>query len=214
MARKAYTKEELKSLSKKAFTAEEWALLKAYFTTPSGCLSKGMTDADFLAKLNGKVKSLNLLQRAMNKIGLDEDELKEIPPIEIVGFNWEDSNAITSHTSNYCSKYTTSWLFFSDKEVYLYSYTLDMLSTSVKEICEEYFYKDIVNIGTSDESVEINFLKKRCIGSTNVKTSKNYAVVRLTVPGDKLVLPVSLNNSDFESKIRAAKAKIREKKTQ
>ena len=209
----AYTKEQLKKLNKKAYTSEEWALVKSYFTTPSGCLAKGMTDAEYLDKVNAKVASLKLRERAINKIGLDEDELKEIPPIEIVGFEWD--NSVVGHTSNYTSKYTVSWLFFSDKEVYFYSYTLDMLSASNKEVCEEYFYKDIVNINTIDESKELNFTKKGCIGSKNIKGSKQYSYLCLTVPGDKLRVPVTLtSSSDFEAKIRAAKAKIREKKSQ
>lgn len=211
----AYTKEQLKTLNRKIYTSEEWELVKKYFTVPSGCLAKGMTDEEYLAKLDAKLNSLGLRNKAINKIGLDEDELKEIPPIEIVGFEWGEG-AVQGHTGNYTSKYTVTYLFFSNKEVYFYSYTLDMLSTTNKEICEEYFYKDIVNIGTTDESIEVNLTTKGCMGSTKVsKGSKNLSKFRITVPGDKFSVPVELGkDSDFESKIRAAKAKIREKKEQ
>lgn len=208
----AYTKLQLKTINKKLYTAEEWDLLTNYFTYPEGCMAKGMDDATYLSKVKAKANKLNLKEKAINKIGLDEEELQEIPPIEILGWDWD---GVVGHTGNYPSKYTVSWLFFSNKEVYLYSYTFDMLSTSTKERCEEYFYKDVVNISTSDNDTEVAFAQKACLGfkTQEVKGVKKTSSLTLVVPGDKLSVPVTLSeNSDFEQKVRAAKAKIREKK--
>lgn len=46
-----------------------------------GCLTFGkMTDADYDNLVASTRDSLNLKQRALNKIGVDEDQLKEIEP--------------------------------------------------------------------------------------------------------------------------------------
>lgn len=200
---------------KKMFTPEEWELAQKYFAPYTGCFKKQMSDQQYLDRLNARVAKINYFQRALDKIGLDEDQLKEVPPITIVGFDFDDSQAITSWTGRYTNLYQVTLLLFSATQVYLYSYRIDMLSKGVKETCEEYFYRDIVNISTVEESKEINTLKKGgCIGGTKyVKAMNNYSRLQVVVPGDKLFCAIDPErNPDLDTKIKAAKAKIREKK--
>ncbi len=48
---------------------------------------------------------------------------------------------------------------FSDTQVYLYQYTLNMDEDSKKEITEEYSYKDVTSIATASDTVEKNKLR-------------------------------------------------------
>jgi len=193
------------------YTPEEKELLKRYFAFAGGCLAKPMTGEEYNAKVMEKVKSLNLYQRALKKIGLDEDELKEIPPKEFGGYLWNDGVA----GPEYPSKYQVSWIFFSATEIYFYTYTLDMLSQSAKETTEEYFYKDITSFSANEDSTEFNspYEKKGCIGTKtgNTKVVKTVASLKVVVPGDSFYLATRASE-DLEQKVQAMKAKLREKK--
>lgn len=196
------------------YTPEEKELLKTYFAFSGGCFKKPLSDEDYYSKVRAKQQSLGLYQKALKKIGLDEEELKEIPPIEIVGFVEKDS--VTGPSGRYTNKYETTWLMFSNKQLYIYSYTFDMLSKTVKEHTEEYFYKDVTNITTVDEDVEINVTTlKGCSGSNvvNKKEIKQISSLKIIVPGDSLYCSIDPNgNTDIEQKIKAVKAKLREMK--
>ena len=56
-----------------------------YFIKPEGCLSKNMSDEEYMSLVRAKRDSLNLKQKAIGKIGLDEDQIKEIPPAMFEG---------------------------------------------------------------------------------------------------------------------------------
>lgn len=91
-----------------------------------------MTDADYDQHVQNVIAKLNTKQRALNKIGLDEDQLREIDPVFFEGYSSE--NAFVGKDDKLRStKYETAWLFFSDTQVYMYSYKMDMMSDDKKE---------------------------------------------------------------------------------
>ena len=210
-----FNPEILKDKRKMAmYTPEEKDLLKRYFAYAGGCFSKPMTDDEYLAKVDEKLKSLNIYQRALKKTGLDEDDVKswEIAPMEFGNFLY-GNGAETGHTGNYTNKYQVSWFFLSDTEIYFYQYTLDMLSQSAKESCEEYFYKDITSFATDEDTTEINLVSmKGCPKRpVNVKGTKTITSLKVVVPGDKFSLAAKAGE-DLENKVKAMKNKLREKK--
>ena len=213
-----YTLEQTKMPGFKGqFNNEQWELVTKYFSASQGCGKKPMSHQEYLNKVNAKVNSLNLFQKALNKIGLDEDELKEIPPIRITGFIFNDAKAVTGQGNKYTNLYEVTYLMFSATEVYVYSYIVDMLSGSNREKCDEYFYKDIVNITTVDETKEFPVVKMGgCGGKTATTTKETISISQLqvVVPGDKLYCAIVPEfNTDLETKLKAVKAKIREKKS-
>ena len=117
---------------------------------------------------------------------------------------------------NYLSnKYESSILFFSDTQIYVYTYVLDMLSTSKKENCEEYFYKDVTNISSIEEDTEVNITTTGGCGGKSIKNTKGTIseyYLKITVPGDQMKLAVYNPDEAFERSIKAAKNKLREKK--
>lgn len=196
----------------KGKTAEQKQTIK-YFKD-SGCLAAltGMKDDAYDQMVQTTLNRLNLKNKALGKIGLDDDQVKEIPPIFLHGYNY-DKDALTrvgSDGRSRSSKYDATWLFFSDTHVYMYAYTFDMTSGSKKEKTEEYFYKDITNFSTSNESIEVTQFS----GCKKDKVSKRmveFSRFKLVVPGDKFFCSTT-GVPDAEQSVSAMKQKLREKK--
>jgi len=194
----------------KGKTSEQQRVIK-YFLD-SGCLPAmmRMKDADYDQMVQTKLNGLNLKKMALGKIGLDEDQLKEIAPVFLHGYNFEDAYVrVGADNRLRSSKYDAAWLFFSDTHLYMYAYTLDMASNSKKEATEEYFYKDITNFSTSSSSTEAS--KASGCGGTDTKTTSEYSSFTLVVPGDKFRCSTS-GVPDAERSVNAMKQKLREKK--
>ena len=195
----------------KGKTPDQKLVLK-YFLD-SGCFASltRMKDEVYGEMVMAKLNGLNLKQKAIGKIGLDEDQLREIPPVFLHGYNCgKDTYVRVGKDGRLRStKYDATWLFFSSTQVYMYSYTLDMISDSKKESTEEYFYKDIVNFSTSTETIEAIELKG-CSGQPH-KTTTEYNQFALVVPGDKFYCSISgVPNAD--ESVSGMKQKLREKK--
>lgn len=173
-----------------------------------GCLRKTMSDAEYDAFVQKNIPDLK--QRGMDKIGLDEDQLKEIEPVHFEGFVFDkDSYAKKGADEIWrSSKYQVSWLFFSDTQVYLYQKTISFDEKKDKERTEEYFYKDITNFSTISESKESKVVGKNGKDELQQVDTTEF---RLVVPGD--YFNCSMHQNEYtESAIQGMKAKLREKK--
>lgn len=178
-----------------------------------GCLCFGkITDAEYDQLVVRVMNGLNLKQKALNKIGLDEDELKEIAPVFFEGYS-KNNTFVGKDDKLRSTWYETAWLFFSDTQVYMYSYCWDMTSDSKKEDSQEYFYKDITNFSTSSETVEAWRIKNGCSGKekSREKVNREFSQFGLVVPGDKFYCSTS-NVQNADSSVSAMKQKLREKK--
>lgn len=182
-------------------TPEQKAVIR-YFLV-DGCLRKKMSDAEYDAFIKKNVPSLK--QRGMDKIGLDEDQLKEIEPVHFEGFVFDKDSYFKKCDDGVwrSSKYEVAWLFFSDTQVYLYKKTMSFDEKKDRERTEEYFYKDITNFSTVSESKEI----ERGGEKFQVDTTE----FRLVVPGDNFSCSMA-QNEYTEGAIQGMKAKLREKK--
>ena len=76
----------------KVKTAEQVKVIE-YFCKDEGCLSKNMSDDEYSSMVIKKRDSLNLRQKALSKIGLDEDEVSEIPPAVFEGYVFKNAFA-------------------------------------------------------------------------------------------------------------------------
>jgi len=170
---------------------------------PGGCIAAlfGVKDDEYDRMLSETLNSMNFKEKALGKIGLDEDQLKEIPPVYFHGFYYKDNAMyrIGKDGRLRSSKYSATWLFFSGSQVYMYQHVLDMASTWKKEVTEEYFYKDITNFSTVTETVTV--------GGKNMEVNE----FALIVPGDKFFCSIS-GVPDADRAISAMKQKLREKK--
>lgn len=187
---------------------EEQRKVIEYFLKQEGCLSKNLTDDEYIALVHKKRDSLNLKQKALSKIGLDEEELKEIPPIMFEGFTFKNAWSKRRANGNWVSSaYQVSWLFFSSTEVYIYQYTMNMDEDKKSESTEEYFYRDVTSFNTRTETEEA----KDNSGNKIEVESNKFAII---VPGATLCVALEDTNGDFEAAIQGMKQKLREKKMQ
>lgn len=178
-----------------------------------GCLKKTMSDQEYDAKVRAYAERLNVRERAMNKIGLDESELKEIEPVHFEGYYFDEKKTFFKVGKDglyRSSAYQISWLFFSSTQVYLYQYTFNMDEDGKRECTEEYFYKDITNFSTSADTVETPYWsqKEKKWLLQNVDSNR----FKLIVPGDSFYC-VMEQNEYTERAIQGMKAKLREKKS-
>lgn len=170
-----------------------------------GCMAKTISDSEYLDMVRRKRDSMNFKQKALNKIGLDEEEVSEISPAMFEGFVYKNAYAKQNASGKWVSSaYQVSWIFFSSTQVYLYSYTFNMDEDKKNERTDEFFYKDVTSFSTLSESDTAHGLG----GNTFEVSSEQFAMV---VPGDKLFMAMGdIQNAD--TIIQGMKQKLREKK--
>lgn len=77
-----------------------------------GCGAKTITDSQYYDIVASARSHYNSIQKALDKIGLDADEVREIPPVYFEGFRGE--NAYTKQTASgrwVSTTYEIAWLF-------------------------------------------------------------------------------------------------------
>lgn len=200
---------ELKKLYKDRTPEQRDAI--RYFLA-DGCLSKKISDSEYDTLIRHKIDSLNLRQKALDKIGLDEDEIKEIEPVNLEGYRFDNAYQKLGDDKKWrSSKYEVTWIFASDKQLYAYSYQFNTDEDGKRERTEEYFWKDITNFSTITETKEVGVdwdEKKGEYKSRKNIDTQDFAIV---VPGDKYICAAQQSET-VENAIRAMKAKLREKK--
>lgn len=146
-------------------------------------------------------------QKALDKIGLDEDEVKIIDPIIISGYDFDNSLTKKGKDNHWrSSKYEAIVLFFSEKEIYSYSYKFSIIENKQNQKTEEYFYKDIVSVSTSSDSIVVNDVSGN---SQNI----NIEAFRLTTSGGTSITCSMRDYNQVEKSIQGMKQLLREKKS-
>lgn len=170
-----------------------------------GCMTETISDDEYLQMVRAKRDSMNFKKKALDKIGLDEDEVSEIPPAMFEGFVYKNAYAKQNASGKWVSSaYQVSWVFFSSTQIYVYRYTFNMDEDKKTESTDEFFYKDVTSFSTSSETETAHGLGD---SKFEVETNK----FKMVVPGDKIF--VSMDGvSDSEAIIQAMKQKLREKK--
>lgn len=131
---------------------------------------KKMSNTAFDELLNSKADEFasKMEDRALEAHGMDVDEVKEIPPILIENY-YPKSRYFKMFKDNTfrASEYQMSYLMFSDKQLYAYSYIFDLTSDNTTEQTKEYFYEDITTMDVSKKQTEFPYFrlaKKYIIG--------------------------------------------------
>ena len=146
---------------------------------------------------------LGLKERALNKLGLDEDEVKEIDPITFSGYYYKGYDNFKEGADGLyrTNKYRAVFLFFAKSEVHIYSCVFNTTEDVKREETDVYFYRDIVSVATATEEIKFN-----------EKTLYNSEFFKLTTSGGT-TLDVSLRDVDgAQRSINAMRALLREKK--
>lgn len=185
-----------------------------------GCLGKGSSGIvmdEYLKIVNDKVQSLDLKNKAIAKIGLDETQISEIEPLVLCSFVYDDdvyykfeNNMVVTN------QYSVTWIFFSAEQIYTYRFIFDTTSDNTWEITKDFFYSDITCFSTVREVKERidTSISSGCLKGGKESTTKTlYYVDRFSIVAPGTDYTVSMTNSPtMERSVQAAKAMLREKK--
>ncbi len=166
-----------------------------------GCGAKTITDQQYYNIVSNMSSQYNSMQKAINKIGLDEDEVKEIPPVYFEGFRFNNAYAKKTASGRWVSStYEVAWLFFSDSQVHVYRCRFNLDDDNKREITDEYFYKDITSFTTISEE-------------ETTRNGNKVPTETFRMRGAGIDFECSLTEMrEFEQSIRGMKQKLREKK--
>lgn len=211
---------------KKGKTPEQKRVIDFFFDLGSdkgcgcgGCLSKSsgnLTMDEYLKLVQDKCNALNSKAKAIEKIGLDESEIQEIPPILLYSFVYDDDVLLKVEDGvAVSSQYAITWIFFSANQIYTYKYIFDTTSDNTWEITNDFFYTDITCLTTQrqlKEKIDV-VIGKGCFSSGENTVKNNYTVdtFEIIVPGTSYRFSMR-NGESFEQSFQAAKAMLREKK--
>ena len=182
-------------------------------------LVKNMTDQEYVQYVAAQIEALKLKQKALSKLGLDESEVNEIPPVNFEDYLYEGALVRQTESGVFVSNiFESTWVFFSATQVFLYRYKHFLDRDKKKEQTEEYFYKDIVGLSTTSKEEKtksvVSFKKKGCATpQTNIANNESIEQTKfcIKVPGDSLYVSMQ-GTSENEEVVQAMKAKLREKK--
>ena len=159
-----------------------------------------VTDAEYDASVASMLN--NMQAKALNKLGVDEDEVKEIAPISFDGYVYKGASQAKKGEDGLwrTNKYESVMLFFSEHEVHCYTYNFDTTSQKQTEATDVYFYKDIVSVSTASDTVQV------------LGQNVDYEYFKLTTAGGT-ALSVSLRDvSNAQRSINAMRALLKIKK--
>lgn len=161
-----------------------------------------VTDAEYDASVASMLN--NIQSKALNKLGVDEDEVKEIAPISFDGYVYKGASKAKEGKDGLwrTNKYESVMLFFSEHEVHCYTYNFDTTQQKQTEATDVYFYRDIVSVSTASDTVQVS--------GQNV----DYEYFKLTTAGGT-ALSVSLRDvSNAQRSINAMRELLKIKKQQ
>ncbi len=194
-------------------TNEQQDVIK-YFYGPGGFLTKRITDQEYDSLVATVSNKTDFKQRAINKFGIDESEVQEIKPVNLLGYKfagniWSKKGKDGVWRS---SAYEIAWIFCSSSQLYAYKHTFNMDENKTSEKAEEYFYKDITNLTEVNQSVESKTFKSGKVVNETVDST----VFSIAVPGidaSERFTSAYYDNDDTKRALQGLKSKLREKKS-
>lgn len=120
-----------------------------------GGLKSDVTDAEYDHSVLCMIEDIK--QKALDKFGIDEDEVSEIEPIIIGGYDYKDYTLSKRGKDRIwrTNQYKCIMILFSANEVYCYTYKFKTTVGEKTEDTDVYFYKDIVSVSTSSETIKL-----------------------------------------------------------
>lgn len=157
------------------------------------------SDSDIDAAVNSQLS--NLQQRALNKLGLDIEEVKEITPISFHGYDYKGALVKQGKDNLYrSSKYEAVMFFFAADDVHCYTYNFSITEDWHRDKTDVYFYKDLVSVSTQTDNMTVGTLKF------------DYEYFELTTKGGTSISCNVRNANDSQRSINAMRQLILAKK--
>ena len=98
-----------------------------------------------------------LNQQALDKLGLDADEVSLIQPIVVGGNSFAGSRAKKGKDGVYRSSTCEGIaIFFGEQELHSYKYQVSLIEDHrVSEETDVYFYRDVVSVSTKSDTIQV-----------------------------------------------------------
>lgn len=211
-----YSLQDIKRLCK-GRTPEQQAVIRYFLSV--GLLTKTMTDEEYEALIQKRLKKLDLRQRALKKIGLDEAQITELAPVHFENYYYDEKHAYARPGNDNkwrSSAYQVTWIFFSAAQIHFYQYMFNLDEDGCQEVTEEFFYPDITGISISTETVEKHDVpEKISLGGDAVYGRRAVRTIQFKVTaGNTSFVCETEPNPYAKGAMQAMRAKLREKKYQ
>ena len=164
-----------------------------------------VSDADYDAEVLGFARELKK-SRALNKLGLDESEVKEVAPIVLYGYDFEGADKIKKGDDGKWRSniFKLVALFSSANELHGYTMRFNTLRDVKTEGTDVFFYQDIVSVSTSSIAINAKVDGK--------DITVNPEAFRLTTKGGTSITVCLEDSNKYQKSVNAMRALLREKK--
>jgi uncharacterized membrane protein len=195
-----------------------------------GLVLKGkseITDAEIDRACANRIA--NIQRDALNKLGLDEDQIKVAEPVVVSGFNYpEDSMDVLFRVGKdgvwRSSEYEVTVFFFSEQQVHCFERKFSLIKDESFDSSDEYFYRDIVSVSTAQGKSKVtvggNAASKLAAASGKqvkgvIVQTVSYEYFKLTTSGGTSIQAVfrKSDSSHVERSVAAMRNLLKAKKT-
>lgn len=162
-------------------TLNYWLIILAiiFFALGFAGRTSKVTDAQY-DELIATIK-VNTLENALEKLGINQEQLIDIEPITRSGYGRDNCKSRTGLDGRVrTNKYLVTYLIFSQKQVYYYSCVTITTFNSVVDNTHTCMYKDIVSVITDTDA-----------DSSNENARARMYLRLVTCGGSSIKLPIS-----------------------
>ena len=172
--------------------------------------NSSMTDSEIDAELRRYFEQQNIEAKALEKLGLSEDDEMEIEPISFYGYHFDGVNQVKIGSDNKArsSQARIVYFFFTKNEVYCYTHTVSLIENVYSEDTDTYFYSDIVSVSTvtSNGTVVLPGAQQQ------QQRSYQYDSFKLTTTGGTSIQVSLYDKSSMDRSINSMRNLIKTKK--
>ena len=190
-------------------TPEQKRIVKYFLAT--GCLAAifRISDSEFDQILTNKVSQYDIYQMALDRLGLDPEQVREINPIFLDGYvRTSMLQRIGNDLVPRSAEYSLTCLLFSENQLYRYTFMFSLAKGDTWEYSEEYFYKDVTSVSVIKENDEQKYISG-CLGLDLTRVNVITPQLKLVVPGTHFTCAM---REEHEVNVLGMIAKLREKK--
>lgn len=149
---------------------------------------------------------------ALKKLGIDKSQVQEVAPICFDGYYYKELKTSKpkikkgNDGKERSSHYNVVMFFFSADQVYCYQLRFSLLEDKKQEATDELFYRDIVSVSTTSDTISY--------GSGDKKSAISFEEFTLTTSGGTKMDATIFDIATAEQSIQEMRNLLRRKKQQ
>ena len=146
----------------------------------------------------------NIKSRALNRLGLDIDEVNEVPPAIFHGYDFslkyrgDYKEWVGTDNLQRSNFYKAAVIFFGQNEMHVYTLTFKVKENAAMEETEIFFYQDIVSVSTFPKNIHIEVMRKKINGDEEINVyDMTIRAFKLTTKGGNSITLNLFNVQDL-----------------